>query len=320
MVRRGLPAGRRRAKPFIFQSENFVWFGFQLLLVFLLFRVIPGGNYSSALFGALLYGLHPIAADTVNYPLQRGVIMGSFGVIAGLLIWIVWPRLLPQQLPITLKRVPEHGFDEYLRNNFQRLEARYLKLIHLPVALYLWPVVPALLADPAAAVFAPILLAYILLFETDRKWREAIPAAVICGGYWIFQTVFTWNLGSLSRPPAWNYWTTQPWVAMRYLFDFFFPVHLSADTDLTAFAHFWSPLALAGYAGVAALAGLLFSSDGGPMARRRVRDLVVSDRPDAVCRRSPSRRGSRLADVPCNRRSRARGIASWLDRFRAPVR
>ena len=244
------------AKPFIFQSESFAWFGMQLLMVFLLFRVIPGGNYVSALFGALIYALHPIAADTVNYPLQRGVIIGSFGVIAGMFLWIVWPRLLPQTLPITLKRVPERGLDEYLRNNFQHLENRYLKLIHLPVALYLWPVVPALLADPAASVFAPILLAYILLFETERQWRHAIPAAVICGGYWIFQTVFTWPFGALSRPPIWNYWFTQPWVALRYLFDFFLPMHLSADTDLSAFAQFWSPLALAGYAGVAALVAL----------------------------------------------------------------
>lgn len=241
------------AKAFIFQSENFAWFGVQLLMVFLLFRVIPGGNYGSALFGALICALHPIAADTVNYPLQRGVIIGSFGVIAGLFLWIAFPRLLPRKLPIKLKRVPQHGLDEYLRNNLQHLDNRYLKLIHLPVGLYLWPLVPALLADPAAAVFAPILLAYILLFETERTWRHATPAAVICGGYWIFQTAFTWRFGALSRPPIWNYWFTQPWVAMRYLFDFFLPVHLSADTDLNAFAQFWSPLALAGYAGVAAL-------------------------------------------------------------------
>ena len=108
------------AKPFIFQSENFVWFGAQLLVLALLFRCIPGGNYWSAIFGAFLFALHPITADTVNYPLQRGVIMGSFGVTAGLLIWIFWPRWLPQRLPLKLKRVPEHGFDEYLRHNFKR--------------------------------------------------------------------------------------------------------------------------------------------------------------------------------------------------------
>jgi tetratricopeptide (TPR) repeat protein len=246
----------RGAKPFIFQSENFVWFGAQLLMLVLLFRYIPGGNYYSAIFGAFLFAVHPITADTVNYPLQRGVLMGSFGVTAGLLIWIYWPRMLPQALPLKLKRVPEHGFDEYLRNNFALLEARYLKFINAPVGLYLWPVAPLLLAEPATAVFAPVLIAYILVLDTGRKLRDAIPAAVICGAYWIFQTAFVWQYGAFSRPPAWNYWITQPWVAMRYLFAFFVPIHLSADTDLTPFAHFWSPLALAGYAGVAALVGL----------------------------------------------------------------
>ncbi len=245
------------AKAFIFQSENFACFTLQLALLFLLFRLIPGGNNFSACFGTFLYGLHPIAADTVNYPLQRGTIVASSAVIAGLVLWIYWPRLLPQSLPLKLKRVPQHGLDEFLRNNYKTLEARYLQLIHLPVGLYLWPVVPALLVDPATAVFAPILLAYILIFETDRRPRHAIPAAVLCGGYWIFQTAFTLRFGQFSRPPAWNYWITQPWVAMRYLFTFFVPLHLSADTDLAPFAHFWSPLALAGYVGLGALIGLV---------------------------------------------------------------
>ncbi len=246
----------RGAKAFVFQSENFVWFGAQLLVLVLLFRCIPGGNYYSAVFGAFLFAVHPITAGVVNYPLQRGVLMGSFGVTAGLLIWVFWPRWLPQALPLKLKRVPEHGFDEYLRKNFALLEARYLKLIHAPVGLYLWPVVPLLLAEPATAVFAPILIAYILVVDTGRKLRDAIPAAVICGAYWIFQTAFVWQYGALSRPPAWNYWITQPWVAMRYLFAFLAPIHLSADSDLAPFAHLWDPLALAGYAGVAALGGL----------------------------------------------------------------
>jgi tetratricopeptide (TPR) repeat protein len=182
--------------------------------------------------------------------------MGSFGVISGMLIWIVWPWKLPQTLPVRLKRVPEQGRDEYLRENFQRLQARYLKIIHAPVGLYLWPVAPALLAEPATAVFAPILLAYVLLFETKRKPRQAIPAAVVCIGYWIFQLIFTWKLGDFSRTPAANYWFTEPWVAMRYLGKFLIPVNLSADTDFGAFAHFWNPLAIAGYAGLAALVGL----------------------------------------------------------------
>lgn len=238
---------------FIFQAENFLWFTLELVALFQLFRFIPGGNYFSALFGAFLYGLHPIAAQTVNYPLQRGTIMGSFGVIAGLALWIYWPRLLPQKLPLKLKRVPQLGFDEYLRTNYQMLEARYLRLIHLPVGLYLWPVWLGLLVDPAAAVFAPILLVYILLFETERRPRHAIPAAILCLGYWIFYNVFTFRFREPFTLPAWNYWITQPWVAVRYLYAFFVPLHLSAETDLAPLDHIFSPLAIAGYAGVAAL-------------------------------------------------------------------
>jgi protein O-mannosyl-transferase len=243
-------------KPFVFQSENFVWFGLQMLALVLLFRFIPGGNNFSAVFGASLYAVHPITADTVNYPLQRGVIMGSFGVTFGLMIWVFWPRWLPQKLPLKLKRVPELGFDEYLRNNFAMLDARYLKFIHAPLGLYLWPVVPLLLVEPATAMFAPLLIAYILVVDTDRKLRAAVPATVICVTWWIFQTGFVWKYGDFSRLPAVSYWITQPWVAMRYLFAFFAPVHLSADSDFVAFTDAWSPLALAGYAGVAALVAL----------------------------------------------------------------
>ncbi|HEX4273732.1 MAG TPA: tetratricopeptide repeat protein [Bryobacteraceae bacterium] len=244
------------ANAFAFESENFIWFTAQLLVMFALLRRIPGINNPGAGFGTLLFGLHPVIADTVNYPLQRGTMMGAFGVTAGLLIWSIWPWGLPQTLPLKLKRVPEHGWDEYLRKNFKRLDSRYLGIIHAPVELHLWPVALALLCDPATAVFAPILVVYILLFEKKRKLRHAIPAGVLCIGYWIFQRVFTWNLGEFSRTPATNYVFSQPWVALRYLFHFFVPAHLTVDTGFTAFDHIWNPLAIAGFFGIAGLMGL----------------------------------------------------------------
>lgn len=241
---------------FAFQAENFAWFAAQMLVMFALFRALPGINTLGAAFAAMLFGLHPVTADTVNYALQRGVLMGAFGVTAGMLLWVIWPWALPQTLPLKLKRVPEHGWDEYLRKNFKRLENLYLRIIHFPAELHLWVVAPALLCDPATAVFAPILVIYILLFERHRKLRHAIPAAVLCVGYWVFQRIFTWNLGEFSRTPAINYIVSQPWVAMRYLYRFFVPAHLSVDTDFQAFAQVWDPLAIAGFAGVAILVSL----------------------------------------------------------------
>ncbi|HEX4133464.1 MAG TPA: tetratricopeptide repeat protein [Bryobacteraceae bacterium] len=241
------------AKPYIFQAENSLWLLAEMVVIFALFRLIPGVNGFAAAFAALLFGVHPLTAATVNYAMQQGVIVGTFAVTCGMLIWVGWPWHLPQTLPLKLKRVPQHGRDEYLRKNFKRLDARYLKIIHAPIGLYLWPVVPALLIEPATAVFAPILLVYVILFETRRKLRHVIPAGVICGGYWIFQLVFTWKLGDLSKTPLLNYWLTQPWVTVRYLFKFFAPFNLSVDTGLTPFAHFRDPLAVAGYVGLTTL-------------------------------------------------------------------
>lgn len=242
--------------PFAFQAENFAWFTAQLFVMFALFRLLPGVNNVGAAFATMLFGLHPVTADTVNYALQRGTLMGAFGVTAGMYLWVLWPWRLPQTLPFKLKRVPERGWDEFLRKNYKRLEKIYLRIIHFPLDLHLWPVVPALLCDAATAVFAPILVVYIFLFEKHRKLRNAIPAAVICIGYWIFQRIFTWDLGEFSRTPAVNYIASQPWVALRYLYTFFVPAHLSVDSDFQGFAQVWAPLAIAGLVGVAALAGV----------------------------------------------------------------
>lgn len=257
-------------QPFIYQLENWIWFALDVLMLFLLFRAMPGVNGYAAGFAALLFGVHPVAADTVNYVLQRGAIFGTFCLTSGLLIFIYWPWRLPQHLPLKLKRVPEHGRDEYLRHNFQRLEQIYLKVIHAPSGLYLWPMVPALLVEPATAVFAPILAVYIALFEKKRTLKHAIPAAILCVGYWLFQLLLTWQLGAFRRTPAANYLFSQPWAALRYLAKFFVPVNLSVAPDSPGLAHFWDPLALAGFAGIAVLVGLA------AIAGRTVKWRVVS--------------------------------------------
>lgn len=240
-------------RPFLFQAENFAWFVAVLVVVFAFFRLVPGVNSYAAGFATLLFGMHPVLTDTVNYAIKQGTLIGSFAVVFGLLIFVVWPWMLPQKFPLTLKRVPEHGFDEYLRNNYATLEERYLKLIHLPVGMYLWPVVPALLFDATTAVFAPLLTVYIFLFEKRRTLLATIPAWIVCGGWWIFQFVFTWRFVPFTKVPAANYLFSQPWVVLRYFFRFFVPLHLSAESDFHGFAQFWDPLAIAGYIGLAAL-------------------------------------------------------------------
>ena len=129
---RGLFAWAARSRLF-FSWKTALWFMAALFAMFVLFRLIPGVNIFAAAFATLLFGLHPVTADTVNYALQRGVIMGLFGVIMRHADLDLSGRGgSRRRLPLKLKRVPQHGWDEYLRNNFQRLDALYLKIIHAP--------------------------------------------------------------------------------------------------------------------------------------------------------------------------------------------
>jgi tetratricopeptide (TPR) repeat protein len=151
-------------------------------------------------------------------------------------------------------------------------------------------VIPALLCYSQAAVFAPILALYIAFFETRRKLRSAIPAAVVCAAWWVFQLVMTWRFAPFSRIPAANYWFSQPWVAMRYLFRFVAPLRLSVDSDFTGFAHIWDPLALAGFLGVAALAFAAYrlgKSEKGRIAAFGLWWFLIALAPDALVSHAP---------------------------------
>jgi tetratricopeptide (TPR) repeat protein/uncharacterized membrane protein YhaH (DUF805 family) len=211
-----------------------------------------------------------LAADTVNYAIQRGSILGAAGIAAGLLTWIVWPRRLPERLVMDPERTPENWREDLSRKQAARINELYRRIVNAPLGLYFVPVVLAMLCDPGAAVFAPILVAWILIFEPERGVRKALPAIVVCGGYWIVQSILTWRFAAPSRLPLAAYWFTQPWVAMRYLGAFLVPFGLSADTDLQPMAQFWSPLAIAGYAGLALLVCLAI------MMARRTRWRAVS--------------------------------------------
>ena len=246
------------ADPAVFQSTSFICFVFQLIVVYGMFRIIPGGSAASSLFGAALYGLHPIASETLNYALRQGLLLASMGVAAGISLWIFWPRYLPGTLPVGIfkvKEIPLNDRDARRMKLRPYLAAAYKAIVGAPIPLYLFPVILALLADPRAAIFAPLLFVYVRLFEPETPARRVLPAAIVCGGYWILQTLWTLRLAS---PPAslFKWWATAPWVAVRYLALYFYPPRLTADSGFQPFESIWSPLALAGLAAVAALVWL----------------------------------------------------------------
>lgn len=197
--------------PFWFHLSTFFWFIVQLALTFFLFRKmldqarLAPTNPRIALFMVAWYGLHPAMPETVNYIMQRGDVYSTLGVIGGLCVWAYWPD----------KR--KWGF-------------------------YMLPVVAGALSKTPALMFAPILFLYILLFELREPtysfhnlktavW-QSLPAWLFSLAFGIFHSFMTpketvW--GGVPLP----YRVTQPYVWLRYFLSFFYPNHLSADSDLT---------------------------------------------------------------------------------------
>jgi hypothetical protein len=173
-------------------------------------------NRYAALFAVAWYLLHPAGAETINYIIARSDSLSTLFVVLSFVLFI-----------------------------------------HSPVSrrfhLYLLPLAVGCLAKPIAAVFAPLLLAYVCLFEENPAWtdpfRKTLPTFAFCLALLVFIGYMeppTWAPGGASR---FHYVITQPYVILRYFATFFFPLGLSADTD-------WKPLA--SVADVRFAAGVLF--------------------------------------------------------------
>ncbi|MGA2184066.1 MAG: hypothetical protein ABSH47_13655 [Bryobacteraceae bacterium] len=211
-------------KPLFFHLSTFCWFLLQIVVMFFLFRKVfdrvrpdPCNRYV-ALFGAAWYGLHPANAETVNYIVQRADLYSTLGVVAGLLVYVARPALR------------KYG-------------------------LYLIPVMLALLSKPPALVFPLILFSYVFLFEEDGRrdragaaFKASIPSLVVTAALMVLQAVMTPHTWIGGASSAVAYRITQPFVALRYLAEFFLPLWLSADTDRQPFSSPWDDNALLGYA------------------------------------------------------------------------
>ncbi|HLG35831.1 MAG TPA: hypothetical protein VI757_13190, partial [Bacteroidia bacterium] len=214
--------------PFFFHLQNFwglflytLLFFFFALKIFNEFNPSPSNRYL-ALFSAALFSLHPLAAETVNYIISRSDIISSVGVIAGMVLWLYFPQ----------KR--KFGF-------------------------YLLPVIVGMLAKPSAAMFAPILFFADWLLNKHDSGNQSItqqinksiinslPAFIVCGILYLFidqMTPKTWIPGGTS---LWNYLITQPYVMLLYFRNTFLPIHLSADTDISAFSSLADLKVVAGF-------------------------------------------------------------------------
>jgi protein O-mannosyl-transferase len=222
-----------RGCPENFQITTFVLYLIGLAALFVLFRGMLG-SVTFALAGVAVFGLHPAAADTVNYIVQRADLLAAFGVVAG--------------LAIRARRGGRFG-------------------------LYLVPPALGMLAKPTALVWPVLLALYLCLFESQEeprplRWalRRTLPAALVTGALAILDFAMipkSWVAGSAT--PG-MYLLMQPYCALRYFGAFILPAHLSADSDLAPFRTVWQPEIWLGFAFVALLAGwaaMLARSHGG---------------------------------------------------------
>ncbi len=232
-------------KPRLFHVSTFVWFCVQLWLMHVLFTSLlsksipePRTRILLSAFAVAWYGLHPVAAETVNYVIQRADLFSALAVISGLIMYIKYPR------------ARQWGF-------------------------YLIPVAIGALAKPPAIMFAPILFLYLLLIELEgtlRFWevsfewkkvaaamRGSLPAFIFCGALYLLITRMEAGKFSPGGTSLYHYLITQPFIFFHYVCSIILPIDLTVDTDLVLLPRITDVRALLGLSFLAAMINLMLS-------------------------------------------------------------
>jgi hypothetical protein len=214
--------------PVAFHVTSFGLYVIQCALILVLFRRVmdrasPGAdNQWIALLAATWYAVHPVNAETVNYIIARSEILSTLGVVLALVLF-----------------------------SGGGLARRY--------HLYLLPAVLAVLARESGAMFAPLLLLYVILFEPKTPLMATVLSFAVCAatvGAAIWMTT-TYAPGGTSR---WHYLLTQPYVIVHYVITLFLPIHLSADTHWPLVVDPFDRQVLIGAAFIAAMLALAWAA------------------------------------------------------------
>src|ERR1051325_2070008 len=168
-----------------------------------------------ALFAATLFCVHTANTETMNLISARSELLSTIGLLGSFVL--------------------------YQRSPFARR-----------TLLYLVPLAIGALAKAPLVVFAPLLFAYVYLFEDKRRaLREATPPLLLGIVLLVFLNRMNASEWTSGAGAAWPYLITQPYVWLHYVRLFFLPIGLTADTDLQTFAHWYDTRALAGIALIA---------------------------------------------------------------------
>lgn len=209
-----------------FHSTSFIFFLLLGILIYVMsFKILNittanlKNNFYLACSISLLYMIHPVMAETVNYIIARSDLLATFFVVLTFVI--------------------------YQHSTFSK---KYY--------LYLIPFVLGTLAKPIAIMFGPLLLYYILLFEKGMSIQQCFkrdsfiqlkqvflkttPIWIITVLLYVFINRMTPDSYISGFTSIYNYIITQPFVITYYLGSLFFPIGLSADTDWLPLESIWS--------------------------------------------------------------------------------
>ncbi len=210
---------------FYYHLSMFVQYLLMLILLYLLIVKLlskfGSENYLRwfAFGGTVYFGFHLTNGETLNYIISRSDLISTFFVIAALDVFLYFPRLRK-------------------------------------TGLYIIPFILGLLTKQTAAVFLPILVVYYLLFELEDDLKSAssnvsrrkkimgllahLAILTIVTGAMVYLVL---AMQSDSYTPGGTsvflYMVTQTFVVFHYFISFFFPYHLSADTDWGLFSSIW---------------------------------------------------------------------------------
>ncbi|MDH5287974.1 MAG: tetratricopeptide repeat protein, partial [Betaproteobacteria bacterium] len=203
-------------------------------------------NRWAALLAAAFYSVHTPNTETLNLIHARSELLSALGVVGSFVVYLYLPRSRPAHL-------------------------------------YLLPMIAGAFAKTPAVMFAPLFLAYLLLFEqrlsapdlfSPRSWplvraaiRKSVPAFVV--GVALFAVIEAMNASTLALGGGarLEYLQTQLFMWLHYGRMFFLPVGLSADTDWTLIPHWYDTRVIAGLLFVALLLRIVWSSSRTPSHR-----------------------------------------------------
>jgi tetratricopeptide (TPR) repeat protein len=238
--------GAGRPVPRAFHISIFLSFLVLGVLLYFFLVLILGEAFDRpwirwvALAGSGLFLLHTANAETVNYVIARGDSFSTLMVLA--------------------------SFCLYLGRAAGRRPLVYL----IPFAIGFFVKEPALM-------FAPLLLAYLVLFREGLPLAEVLrprsrpairrallaagPAFLLAAGLFALSRAMTPASFSPGGTDRWRYLLTQPFVLFHYFNNFLLPVNLAIESDWTPFANAFDDRAVAGFVFVALLlAGALAAS------------------------------------------------------------